>query len=128
MSSPLETIEKAIQAARFADDKKAEDIVVLDLRKICSFTDAFVICTGGSSLQLRAISISVEDGLRSLGSKRPVIDGISATSGWVVMDFGDILVHIMSRESREFYRLETLWGDGTEIAWQPTADEAKAVS
>ncbi len=123
----LEAIDKAVLAARKADDKKAEDITVLDLRGICTFTDAFVICTGSSSLQLRAISNSIDDGLRDVGIRKSTVDG-SHHGSWIVMDYGDVVVHIMTPESRDYYRLEGLWGDGKEIGWEEAERAGEAMA
>lgn len=112
----LESIEKAVQVARLADSKKAEDIVVLDMREVCSFTDHFVICTGQSSLQLQAISGEVHSGLKKVGEPNGLQEG-TGNSPWVIMDYGDVVVHIMSPEARNHYRLESLWGDASEINW-----------
>jgi ribosome-associated protein len=117
-----ESIQKAVEAARLADAKKADDIVVIDMREVCSFTDSFVIATGASNLQLRAIRNSIEEGLGRMGFKAGALEG-NHNSSWIVMDYGDVVVHLMSPESREFYRLESLWGDGPEVLWEP--DEAR---
>jgi ribosome-associated protein len=117
-----ESIQKAVEAARFADAKKADDIVVIDMREVCSFTDSFVIATGASNLQLRAIRNSIEEGLGRMGFKAGAMEG-NHNSSWIVMDYGDVVVHLMSPESRDFYRLESLWGDGPEVMW--SADEAR---
>lgn len=121
----LESSEKAILAARLADDKKAEDLVVLDVRDVCMFTDAFVICTSGSPAQSRAIVSRIREGLAEQTGVRPVMDGGSSSTGWVVLDYGDVVVHVMDTHSREFYQLESLWGDGRELAW--AGAEAMAV-
>jgi ribosome-associated protein len=117
-----ESIQKAVEAARMADAKKADDIVVIDMREVCSFTDSFVIATGASNLQLRAIRNSIEEGMGRMGFKSGPMEG-NHSSSWIVMDYGDVVVHLMSPESRDFYRLEHLWGDGPEVAWTP--DEAR---
>lgn len=116
--SNLTSREKAVLAARFADDKKAEEITVLDVVGVCTFTDTFVICTGTTSIQLRAISEGVRMGLAEKADVRPGgVDGVRHAN-WVVMDYGDFVVHIMSRESRDYYQLENLWGDGRPVEWQ----------
>ena len=112
----LESLEKAVHVARLADSKKAEDIIVLDMREVCSFTDHFVICTGQSSHQLQAISGEIHTGLKNLGEPNGLHEGPS-NSPWVVLDYGDVVVHIMSPEARSHYRLENLWGDADEVNW-----------
>jgi len=113
-----ESLLKAVEAARLADSKKADDILVIDMRDVCSFTDSFVIATGASHLQLRAIRNSISEGLGRLGFKSGAMEG-NHESSWIVMDYGDVVVHLMSPESRDYYRLESLWGDGPEVMWAP---------
>ncbi len=115
----LETAEKAIMAARLADDKKAEEVVLLDVDGICMFTDSLVVCTGSSSLQLRAIVSNIREGMADAGAGKPLVDGMAGTTSWVVMDYGDVMIHVMDREAREYYRLESLWGDGRVVEWSP---------
>jgi ribosome-associated protein len=92
--------------------------VVLDLRDISSFTDFFVICSGTSEPQLKAIAGAIEDGLRKDHGVRPEsVDGFPA-SQWIVLDYMQVIVHVFHREKREFYSLEDLWGDATRIAWE----------
>jgi ribosome-associated protein len=96
-------------AVRAALDKKAFDVVVLDLRKAGGFTDYFVICTGASNRQINAIAEAVEEGLRRTGERPALAEG-ARTSEWVLLDYFSFVVHIFSRECREFYGLERLWG------------------
>ncbi|MEQ8821317.1 MAG: ribosome silencing factor [Sumerlaeia bacterium] len=109
-------ITKATEVARLADDKKAENVTVLDVRNVCPFTDVLVICEGSTNLQLKAIANSIHMGLKQAGAGTPITDGASGTN-WIVLDYGDVIVHIMNHEARFYYRLEDLWGDGEEVAW-----------
>ena len=103
--------ELAQECVRLAEDKKAEDIVVLDLRGISSFTDFFVICSATSEPHLKAISSGIRENLHKLHGLSPLAsDGVPA-SQWVVIDYSDVLVHIFQAEKREFYALENLWSD-----------------
>ncbi|MEK6303990.1 MAG: ribosome silencing factor [Acidobacteriota bacterium] len=97
-------------AARAAGEKKATDTVVLDLREIASFTEYFVICTGASTRQVQAISNSVEEELRKAGRRPSHIEGYSSAE-WILLDYGDFIVHVFSAASRRFYDLERLWRD-----------------
>ena len=93
---------------------------MLDLRDISTFTDFFVICSGSSEPQLKAIANEIETRLREDHSARPVaIDGFPA-SQWMVLDFLQVVVHIFHQDKRAFYSLEDLWGDAPRIQWQTT--------
>lgn len=95
------------------DDKKARDIAVLDLSGVSATLDAFVIATGTSPLQIRALEESVLDRMRAAGLKP--IGRESASPRWSLLDFGSVVVHIMSPEAREFYDLEGLWADAERV-------------
>jgi ribosome-associated protein len=91
-------------------DKKAEDVVVLDLRKTGGFTDYFVICTAANTRQMAAIADSVQDTLRESLDERPALaEGVNK-SEWILLDYFNFVVHVFSRECRAFYALERLWG------------------
>jgi iojap-like ribosome-associated protein len=108
----------ATLCAELASDKKAEDIVVLDLRGISTFTDFFVICSGTSEPHLKAIAGEVETKLREdHGIRAAAIDGFPA-SQWIVLDYLQVIVHVFHREKRDFYSLEDLWGDAPQLQWQ----------
>ena len=95
----------------FADNKKAENIVILDVRELSSVTDYFVIASGTSEPHLRAIVDEITDQLRDEHGVRPrAVDG-TVHGAWVVLDFFDVIVHVMRQEARERYDLESLWGD-----------------
>ncbi len=116
-ASGLNTFQRAATAARLADDRKAVDILLLDVRGLCNFADVFVICTATNRIQLNAIAENVAMGLKKAGEKTPLQDG-HRNANWSVLDFGDVIVHVMSSEARTFYRLEKLWGDAKELNWQ----------
>ena len=103
---------KSVTAAvRAALDKKAEDVVVLDLRKAGGFTDFFVICTGGNSRQITAIADSVRDTLKRDLDERPTLTEGIDRSEWILLDYFNFVVHVFSRDCRAFYGLERLWGN-----------------
>jgi ribosome-associated protein len=102
--------------ATIAADKKAENITVVDLRKLSTFTDFYVICSGGSEPQLKAISSEIVDRLKKDCNLRPLgVDGFPL-SQWVVADFGSVVVHVFHPSKRELYRLEELWNDAPLLA------------
>ncbi|MBR5178375.1 MAG: ribosome silencing factor [Lachnospiraceae bacterium] len=105
-------IEQVVETARKAmDDKKAENIKVIYIGEISSVTDYFVICSASNSSQLEAIvdNVSEELGKLSVYSKKQ--EG-NRNSGWILLDYGDVVVHVFQREDREFYNLERIWSDG----------------
>ena len=111
----MESKTLALICARLADNKKAENIALLDLRSISSIADYFVIVTGSNEPHLRAIVDEITEKLRLDHNVRPFsIDGAKITP-WIVLDFIDVLVHVMNDEFRELYDLENLWGDGEKI-------------
>lgn len=99
----------------FADNKKAENIIILDVHDLSSVTDYFVIASGTSEPHLRAIVDEITDQLRDGPGVRPcAVDG-TVHGAWVVLDFFDVIVHIMRQEARERYDLESLWGDAARV-------------
>jgi len=95
-------------------EKKAIDVVVLDLRKASAFTDFFVICTGSNVRQVQAIAESVEETLAKKGTRPALVEGLGRAE-WVLIDYFDFIVHIFTPATREFYGLERLWGDAEKI-------------
>jgi ribosome-associated protein len=108
--------KKLAQLCRdFADNKKAENIVILDVRKLSSVTDYFVIASGTSEPHLRAIVEEITGRLRDEHGVRPLRTDGSVHGAWVVMDFFDVIVHVMRADVRERYDLESLWGDAARV-------------
>jgi ribosome-associated protein len=101
-------------AVRAAADKKANEMVVLDLRKAAGFTDYFLICTAHNPRQIRAIADAVQEGLTKTHVKPAHVEGYER-SEWVLLDYFDFVVHIFSKEMRTFYGLERLWGSASTI-------------
>ena len=101
-------------AARAADAKQAQDIRVLDLREIASFSDYFVICSGSNPRQIQTIADEVEQRLKKLGERAHSIEGYE-NAEWVLMDYGDYLVHVFSEKARLYYDLERLWRDAKPV-------------
>ena len=94
----------------FALSKKAEDVLLFDLRKITTMTDFFVICSGTSDVQVRAISDAVLEGCKEKGIDVYHVEGMDSLN-WVLIDLVDIVVHVFQPETRRYYQLERLWGD-----------------
>src|SRR5438445_13698619 len=111
----MDSRKLALVCLKLADDKKAEDIAILDVRELSSVTDYFVIASGSSEPHLRAIVDEITDKLREDHHLRPnAVDGALHTA-WVVLDYFDVIVHVMRRDLRERYDLETLWGDAPRV-------------
>ncbi|HMF55401.1 MAG TPA: ribosome silencing factor [Pyrinomonadaceae bacterium] len=101
-------------ALRAASDKKALDIVVLDLREVASFTDYFVITTGMNQRQVQAIADDVVEQLKKEGTRAARVEGYK-TAEWVLVDYGDFVVHVFEEKARRFYDLERLWRDSVRV-------------
>lgn len=110
----VESAQLARAAALSADEKKGKDVRILDIRSISSVADYFVICTGTSTTHVRAIVDNVEEQLSRLGLTLHHMEGYQ-NGRWILLDFSDIVVHVMQQSEREFYNLERLWGDAPEI-------------
>ncbi len=107
------SLVKALLAAELAESKRAENVVILDLRAQTLVTDYFVICTGTNRVQVRAIIDGIAEALADKRT-RGVREG-DESGQWVLLDHGDIVVHVFAPEARAFYRLERLWGDATLV-------------
>ncbi len=117
----MESIEIARLCAKYADDKKAENILLLDLRGLSPVTDFFVIATASSNPQLRAVRDEVVDQLRDEHGQKPLFSDGTYESQWLIVNFPNVLVHVLSPEKREYYALEELWGDAPKLDWTDTA-------
>ncbi len=104
----LEAIEIAKRIVEAAADKQAADVVLLDTRKVCSFADYFVICSGETEPQIKAIRQAIEEVLEAEAIVLHHYEG-SARSGWTLLDLGEVIVHIFAPFEREYYQLEKLW-------------------
>ncbi len=112
--SPLSLPEPLRLAARAAHDKKADDVVVLDLRNLASFADYFVVCSGRNSRQVRAMADGVERVLSQAGIEPAHVEGY-AQADWILLDYFDFIVHVFNADTRRFYGLERLWGSASRI-------------
>jgi len=117
----LDPLTLAVAVARAADRKKAEDVVVLEMTDLLAVTDYFVIASASNRILMDAIAQEGEAQAQELGVTPAGREG-RAGGGWLLVDFGSVVLHVFSDEAREFYRLEKLWGGAPAVTWQ--AEEA----
>jgi ribosome-associated protein len=113
-TSNLDTASRVREAVAAADDRKAIDLKVLHLQKISDFTDYFLICSGSSERQVQAIADAVQERMREERVRPLHVEGYNRAQ-WVLLDFGDFVVHVFQEEPRRFYSLERLWGDAPDV-------------
>lgn len=116
--------ELALVCARAANEKKAEDILVLDIGRILPIADYFVIASGKSRKQVQAIADEITQKMKAAGARRIGMEGYEEGS-WICVDYGDVIVHLFHEDVRSFYELETLWADAPRVDWAH-AEAAKA--
>ena len=109
--TPLELAQRIVE---IASDRQAQDVILLDISQIASFADYFVICSGTSERQLKAIVDNVNETLEREGFHAVHTEG-APSSGWVLIDYGSVIVHVFAPEERDYYRLERLWGEAPTI-------------
>jgi ribosome-associated protein len=114
--SRLDSSALARAIAEVAIDKKAVDVVVLDIRELSVIADYFVVCTGANARQIQAVADAIKDKLSELKAPSRGFEG-SAGSGWMLLDCGDVIVHIFGPMEREFYRLERLWSGAPAVVY-----------
>ena len=107
-------MDKVKEICRAALDKKANDVMVLNVADLTVIADNFIICSGSSKSQVKAISDNIEEELKKIGEAPSKIDGYSEAR-WIVLDYGDVLVHVFHDEDRLFYNLERLWNNGNNV-------------
>jgi ribosome-associated protein len=112
----LEPAQLAKAAVDIAFDKKASDVLLLDIRDISSIADYFVICTGNNARQIQSIADSLSDDLKKQGAQLLYREG-DAETGWILLDYGDIIVHVFAPKEREYYRLERLWSEAKTVVY-----------
>lgn len=111
------SLELALAAARTADLNRGSNITILDVRKLTSIFDYFVLVTGTSRRQLHAISEEIDDRLeKELGDERLGVEGYSE-GRWVLLDYGSVVIHMFDEETREYFALEELWADAEKVEW-----------
>jgi ribosome-associated protein len=112
----LDPGQLARAAADVAYDKKASDVLLLDIQELTTIADYFVICNGNNSRQLQAIADAIDEELKKQGARLLHREGIAET-GWLLLDFGDVIVHIFGSKEREYYRLERLWSEAKTVVY-----------
>lgn len=117
--------ERALLCVRFALEKKAYDLVLMEVGQLTSLADYFLICTGRSDTQVQAICQSIEENLGRLGIRPLSIEGLPRGQ-WVVMDYGDVVIHVFYEPLREFYDLERLWARAPRVSLpEPYSSQAR---
>jgi ribosome-associated protein len=114
----------AITAARTIDAKKAEHVEVLDLRGLSILADFFVLGSGFARVQIQALADAAREEMRKAGKRCRSVEGYE-DSGWILLDFGDLVMHLMTEEARDYYRLERLWGDAPRVDWKPSPKQGE---
>jgi len=107
----LTPIEQARRIAALAQEKLARDVVILDMQPVCTYTDYFVVCTGGNPRQTKAIWDEVHERLKKDDAVLPRSVAGEREATWIVADYLDVVLHVFTPEARDFYRLDDLWGD-----------------
>jgi ribosome-associated protein len=110
-------LEHARFAARIADDNRGRDIALLDLRNATPLVDFFVLVTAGSRRQANAIAIEIDAEMKKIGERKLGFEG-SEEGRWILIDYGDFVVHVFNPEARAYYALEDLWGDAVRLEWE----------
>lgn len=113
-------VPDALRIATLAADKKAKNVKIYDVHGLTLVADAFVICTATSEPQLKAVFNSVKDGMEEIGVKPLRMEG-GFHGGWILVDFGDVILHVFREESRVFYDLDGMWADAKEIPFDENA-------
>lgn len=124
MQNP-DTAALARMLAKTAIEKLATDVRLVDLREVVSYTDWFVVCTGANSRQTKAITDHVVERMKELGQHRPRRRESDTDGSWVLLDYVDVVVHVFTPEAREFYRLESLWG---QVPQEVVTDDAASLA
>lgn len=123
------SLANALAAAFIADQDRGQDIVVLDMTKVTSIVDFFVVVTATSQRQMHAIADDVNRKLKHEdGNRRISIEGYRTEGNWILTDYGDVVLHVFTPEGRQLYNLEALWADATRIDWQNAVRPAAPVT
>jgi ribosome-associated protein len=115
------SVQRALIAAQAATAKQATDTVVLDVGDVLSIVDYFVVTSASNTRQVKTIAEEIEDQIRLAGGPGPIRTEGLADATWVLLDYGDVVIHVFLQETREFYDLERLWGDVARLEWEDAA-------
>lgn len=116
----------ARRIAELMDDKKAVDVVALDVRDLANFADYFVFCTGRTDRQTKALHDAIREGMKADPEMLPVHTEGERERRWILLDYGDVIAHVMIPEVRDYYRLEQLWSDAPELELELSPPDAAA--
>ena len=117
----MTSLELASKAAAFLDSKKAERLSVIEIENISSLADYFVIATGNNNTHVRALADELEEKLKGEGLPPARVEGYRSNS-WILLDWGNVVIHIFTQEGRDFYDLDRLWADGKKVEWSPCSE------
>lgn len=109
----MNSLEKARNIVKILDEKKAENINVIETKEVTVVSDYFVVAGGTSNTHVRSLANEVEDGMKKLGVEPDHIEG--RATGWILLDYGNVLVHVFDPQSREYYNIERLWNDAAKV-------------
>jgi len=124
ISATSEAIEAAVVAAAAIDDKKGLNVVLLDVSELLVVTDVFVIASGTSNRHVRSLSDEAEAWLAERTGRKPLRREGREHSTWILLDYGDVVVHVFDEKTRDYYQLERLWADAPVIAFEPAPSDA----
>ena len=112
----MTALDRAKEAAQLLEGKKGDEVRVLHIGTLTTIGDYFVVATGNSTTQVKALADAVDERFSAQGLEPRRVEGYN-TASWILMDYNDVIIHIFLKETREFYSLERLWGDAPEIEW-----------
>lgn len=121
-----ESRQHALLCAKLADGKKAEDIVIMEMKKLLYFTDYFIVCTAFNPKHVESVVEELRQKMKKNGVNAIGTEGLDSKT-WALVDFGDVVVHVMQKPIRDYYQLEELWADARRVNWRPSAKGRKKI-
>ncbi len=128
MSDTVDSSKFASAIAKMLDNKLAKDIIILNISNVSVLSDYFVICSGDTSTQVRAMSGYVKEKVKELYQRLPIGEEIDSKNRWSLVDYGDVVVHILHKEEREFYAIEKFWSHACTISEDDWKKESEDIS